>query len=339
MMIVTGANGFIAAYLVAYLAKRGAGELFVVDDFPSIRDKVSSSQAPAEVRHDFPDAVKGYADLSRIGEVLAGQAGRFTGIYHLGACSDTTATDRQYIMANNLEYTRTLWRWCTEHGKPFVYASSAATYGDGSNGYDDRKDPHRYKPLNLYGESKQLFDLWALEQKEAPPRWAGVKYFNVFGPGESHKGRMASVAFHTYNKIKETGGMKLFKSHLPGVADGEQKRDFIHVADAVAATVHLMKTPVTATAPNGLYNIGTGLARTFKDLATAVFTAQGLEPKIEYIPMPEDLRGKYQYFTQATTEKLARSGFAYPMRSLEQGVKEYVDYLGQSEQDRRRLPG
>jgi ADP-L-glycero-D-manno-heptose 6-epimerase len=231
------------------------------------------------------------------------------------------------MLSNNLEYTRTLWHWCTRAEVPFVYASSAATYGDGAKGFDDESDPSHLAPLNLYGKSKHLFDLWALEQVTTPPRWAGLKYFNVYGPRESHKGRMASVAYHAYCQIRDGGRVRLFKSHRDGIPDGGQQRDFVFVEDAVAATLHFWTQPPSPDSPNGLYNIGTGQARSFADLARAVFTARRLEPAIDYIPMPEDLRERYQYFTQARNTKLQRAGYEQPFHSIEDGVAKYVAWL------------
>ncbi|MGH7252656.1 MAG: ADP-glyceromanno-heptose 6-epimerase, partial [Nitrospiraceae bacterium] len=266
-------------------------------------------------------------DKDHLGRWLDEEGASVEAIIHQGACSDTTLRDRNYVIAVNTDYTRMLWQWCTRAGKPLVYASSAATYGDGLQGYDDRADPGMLKPMNLYGESKQLFDLWALDQVHTPPRWAGLKYFNVYGPREAHKGRMASVAFHAYQQIRESGRVTLFTSYQKEYADGGQRRDFVYVGDAVEATLHLLETPVSAQAPNGLYNVGTGQARTFADLAGAVFAAVGRDPVIEYIPMPEDLRDRYQYFTQARIDKLRHSGFTRPFRSIEEGVRDYVAYL------------
>jgi len=272
--------------------------------------------------------VEGCLDLDDLLGWLQREGSAVKGVIHLGACSDTTVSDRAYVMSRNFEYTRSLWQWCTKTGRPLVYASSAATYGDGSAGYDDQTDPRGYWPLNLYGESKQRFDLWALEQPNGPPRWAGIKYFNVFGPNEGHKGRMASVAFHAFHQIEKTGQVRLFQSHREGIPHGGQRRDFVYVADAVDATLHLFDTPAESDAPNGLYNVGTGVARSFADLARAVFAALDRDSNIEYIPMPEDIREKYQYFTQAAIAKLRRSGFDRPFRSIEKGVLEYVrDYL------------
>jgi ADP-L-glycero-D-manno-heptose 6-epimerase len=266
-------------------------------------------------------------DARQLAGWLETDGGAVEAIIHMGACSDTTQSDRAFITAVNTEYTRTLWQWCTRAARPLIYASSAATYGDGSAGYDDRVDPRIYRPLNLYGQSKQDFDLWALAEKQTPPRWAGLKFFNVYGPREGHKGRMASVALHAYDEILATGKARLFKSHRPDFPDGGQKRDFIFVAAAVAAVLHFLDTPAAAAAPNGLYNVGTGKARTFADLVTAVFTALGRPANIEFFPMPEDLRGKYQYFTQAETTKLRAAGFGHKMHEVEEGVAEYVQFL------------
>ncbi len=323
MWIVTGANGFIGTNLVRALNDAGRGEVVAVDRFDPPR---------------YTDAmdVAERVDMDDLRAWLDGDADAVDGIYHLGACSDTTVTDRDYVMRVNFEYSQMLWDWCTEHGRPLVYASSAATYGDGSNGFDDQADPEQYTPMNLYGESKHRFDLWALERADAghaPPRWAGVKYFNVYGPFEQHKGRMASMGYHWFNQVRDTGEARLFKSYREGYADGEQRRDFIYVKDAVDATVHLMTAPPEPPEPpepsaagvaNGLYNIGTGEARTFADLARAVFAAMGREPKLVMIDMPEDLRGQYQYFTQATTAKLRAAGFTRPFMTVEQGMADYV---------------
>lgn len=333
MFIVTGANGFIGSNLVRSLTLR-AEAILHVDDYPALRGNSSPTDAvPAELRYEAHKVAR-YLDLHDLPRWLEehGESSGIRGIFHLGACSDTTVTDRDYVMKRNFDYTRRLWAWCAAEDVPLIYASSAATYGDGSQGYDDQADPAIYRPLNLYGESKQRFDLWALEQRpgvgNSPPRWAGLKYFNVYGPRESHKGRMASVVFHAYNQIRATGKVKLFQSHREGVPDGGQQRDFVFVGDAVAMTLHLFDTPPSEdAAPNGLYNAGTGQARTFADLARATFAAMGREPDIEYIPMPEDLRGKYQYFTQADMEKLKRSGYTGPFRSIEEGVAAYVQWL------------
>jgi ADP-L-glycero-D-manno-heptose 6-epimerase len=312
MIVVTGAAGFIGSNIVAALNAAGQDDILAADN--------SEVHAATGNLHDLRIAM--FLPKDDLAHFLRSNVRDVESVIHMGACSDTTATDRDFMMRNNFEYTRTLWDWCAQHGKRFVYASSAATYGDGSAGYDDESDPHIFKPLNLYGESKQLFDLHALAQKKCPAGWAGLKFFNVFGPREKHKGRMASVAFHSFNQIKASGKVKLFESDREGIPHGGQRRDFIYVKDCVAAVLHFLNAPEKQV--NGLYNVGTGTARSFADLATAVFRAMELEPKIEYIPMPGDLKGKYQYFTQATTAKLRASGFTQPFHSLEDGVADYV---------------
>ncbi len=251
-------------------------------------------------------------------------------IIHMGAISATTERDFNKLVEANIHYSQDLWSWCTEHKVPFFYASSAATYGDGSAGYDDVSIDN-LRPLNGYGYSKHFFDQWVLKQppENSPPAWAGFKFFNVYGPNEYHKERMASVAFHTFNQFKETGTMKLFKGTKAGIADGEQQRDFVYVKDCANIVAHFLSKSFTKKpASNGIYNIGTGQARTFKDLATNVMENMGKAPHITYIDMPEDLRGKYQYFTEAPMAKLRTAGYAAPMSSLEDGVKDYVqNYL------------
>ncbi|GMV83587.1 MAG: hypothetical protein AMXMBFR7_47710 [Planctomycetota bacterium] len=320
MRVVTGANGFIGANLAAALLARGERRMAVVDVFGAAAPRYPDALGEAE--RVERDALEPW--LERHGAAV-------TGVLHLGACSDTTATDRAFMLRNNLEYTRMLWNFCTRRAVPFVYASSAATYGDGAQGFDDESDPRQLRPLNLYGESKQLFDLWALEQELAPPRWAGLKFFNVYGPRETHKGRMASVAFHAWKQIRAEGEVKLFRSHREGVPDGGQQRDFVYVADAESVCRYFLETPASAASPNGLYNVGTGQARSFADLAHAVFAALGREPRIRFVPMPEDLREKYQYFTQAKTAKLRRAGYAAPFASLEGGVADYIRQLETAE--------
>ena len=314
-IVVTGAAGFIGANLVAELQARGQQNILAVD---VSRDATPylAALAPSEFcpRDELP------AWLER-------RASTVSAILHMGACSDTTNTDRAFMLRNNLEYTRTLWHFCAGHGARFIYASSAATYGDGSNGYDDNSDPNSLKPLNIYGESKHLFDLWALEQTKTPPVWAGLKFFNVYGPHEEHKGRMASVALHSFNQINQSGKMKLFASDRPGIPDGGQQRDFVYVKDVVNAVLFCMDAGPKQFAfarGNHLFNVGTGHARTFADFVCAVFKALNLPPNIEFIPMPEDLKGKYQYFTKARMEKLRALGFPTPPTSIEDGVRDYV---------------
>ena len=250
-------------------------------------------------------------------------------IFHLGACSSTTERDADYLLENNYRYTRLLCEWSLQHGVRFIYASSAATYGDGSNGYSDTTPLKELRPLNMYGFSKHMLDLWA--QKHAYfDRIVGLKYFNVYGPYESHKGDMRSMVHKAYGQILQTGKVRLFKSYRPEYADGEQMRDFIYVKDAVAVTLHFLEHRQAG----GLFNCGTGQARSWKDLMSAVFTAMKLVPQIEFIEMPEILRGKYQYFTQADMAKLRAAGYTAPFTSLEDAVREYVKFL-----TRKRRPG
>ena len=247
----------------------------------------------------------------------------------MGACSATTEKDGDYLMSNNYGYSKKLWEFCAARQINYVYASSAATYGAGELGYNDDVTPEELKklmPLNKYGYSKKIFDDWAFKQKITPKQWAGTKFFNVYGPQEYHKGRMASMVFHTFNQYKENGGVKLFKSHKEGYKDGEQLRDFVYLKDVVDVLYFLLTEKIES----GVYNIGTGEARSFLDLSMATMRAASNNPKlaqedvIEFIPMPEDLRGRYQYFTQATMEKLKRAGYTKEFHSLEDGIKDYV---------------
>lgn len=249
-------------------------------------------------------------------------------VFHLGARTDTTEFDRDIFDRLNLDYTKNIWNICVEFGLPLVYASSAATYGLGENGYeDDESKIPLLQPLNPYGDSKNDFDKWALAQERAPYFWAGLKFFNVYGPNEYHKGRMASVIFHTYNQIKKTGEMKLFQSHHPEFRDGEQMRDFVYVKDVIDVLYFLMHHRKDS----GIYNLGSGKARTFLDLATNTFKAMGEPVKIQFVPTPEDIRDKYQYFTEATMEKLKSLGYPKDFYTLEDGVEDYVkNYLSKN---------
>jgi ADP-L-glycero-D-manno-heptose 6-epimerase len=312
MIVITGAAGFIGSCLVGKLNQMGHRNLLLADDFMSRPDK-----APNLADKSYIARVHRWNFL----EWLERSHDDVTFVFHMGARTDTTEKDWAIFEELNLNYSKQLWEICARHRIPLVYASSAATYGGGELGYDDRHDiVSHLKPLNPYGVSKNEFDKWALEQAEAPPFWAGLKFFNVYGPNEYHKGRMASVVLHTYRQIRETGRMKLFRSHREGIADGHQQRDFIYVQDVVDICYFLM----IHQAPNGLYNIGTGQARTFLDLAGATFRALGLEPQIDFIDTPADIRDTYQYFTQANMAKLRAAGYQRPFWSLEDGVGEYV---------------
>jgi ADP-L-glycero-D-manno-heptose 6-epimerase len=315
-VIVTGGTGFIGSVLVWELNRRGCSHV-VIADFPTQNEKCANL---AGLR---------YADIVEPAELPArlasGSLGNLDCIFHLGACSSTTETNEKYLRENNYEYSRNLAEWALKAGVRFVYASSAATYGDGSAGMDD-SDPgqlERLRPLNLYGQSKQWMDLHAWREGWLD-RIVGLKYFNVFGPNEHHKGDMRSVVCKSYSEVLTTGAIRLFRSYRPQYRDGEQRRDFLYVKDAVAMTLHFAANP----AANGIFNIGSGKARTWNELARAVFAALGREPRIEYIDMPESIRDKYQYFTQADIHKLLATGYDQPITSLEDAVRDYVvNYL------------
>lgn len=318
MIVVTGAAGFIGSYVTGYLNRKGLTDLVLVDAFnntskqPNLTGKQFSKQIERDTFINWFD--QNAADIKLV--------------IHLGARTDTTEFNRQIFDELNLEYTKAIWNICTQNSIPLIYASSAATYGDGNLGFsDDHSIVSQLKPLNPYGESKQAFDLWALAQTNTPPFWVGLKFFNVYGPNEYHKGRMASVVLHTFKQIQETGQMTLFRSHNPEYKDGEQLRDFIYVADVAQIIYFFMNHPQV---PNGLYNVGTGEARTFIDLASATFNALGLEPNINFKDTPEDIRDKYQYYTQAEMSKLRAAGYTADFTSLEDGITDYVqNYLQQ----------
>ena len=311
MIVITGAAGFIGSCLAGKLNNKGISDLILVDDFKREDKKgntANKSYSQLVERDVFANWLKKYHDKVKF-------------IYHIGARTDTAEFDRAVFDLLNLGYSRMIWKACARYQIPLVYASSAATYGMGELGYEDRHDiVARLKPLNPYGESKNEFDKWVLKQKEAPPFWTGMKFFNVYGPNEYHKGRMASVIFHAFHQVRKTGKVRLFRSHRPDFEDGKQLRDFVYVKDVVDVLYFLMRQK----AAPGLYNLGTGKARTFLDLAGATFHAMDLEQKIEFIDTPEDIRNKYQYFTEASMDKLRRAGYDYPFYSLEEGIEEYV---------------
>lgn len=313
--IVTGGAGFIGCNVVAALNARGHEDILVVDalDEPGKRDNLDS------VRY------KDYMEKDAFRQAfLANRIAPPTTVFHLGACSSTTEMDEDYLNDNNLLYTQQLCEWCLANNVRFIYASSAATYGDGALGYsDDESLIQNFKPLNPYGQSKQDFDLWARERGYLH-RIVGLKYFNVYGPRENHKGEMRSVVHKAYGWIRDTGVLSLFKSYHPDYADGEQDRDFIYVRDAVDVTLYFHDHPDVA----GLFNCGTGQARTWVDLGKAIFAALGKEPRIKMIDMPETLRERYQYHTQADISKLRANGFTQRFMSIEEGVNDYVrNYL------------
>ncbi|NRA13130.1 MAG: ADP-glyceromanno-heptose 6-epimerase [Crocinitomicaceae bacterium] len=315
MIIVTGAAGFIGSCLVSRLNKAGHEDVVVVDDFSKTeKDKnLIGKSITAKVGRD--GFIKWLEDF--------GSEVDF--IYHMGARTDTTEFDVSIFDELNLNYSKDIWNLCVKYKIPLVYASSAATYGLGEHGYKDNHDViSKLKPLNPYGDSKNDFDKWILTQTEFPPFWAGLKFFNVYGPNEFHKGRMASVIFHAFNQIGKTGGMKLFRSHNPDYTDGGQLRDFVYVKDVVEVCHYLMESSPTS----GIYNLGSGTARTFLDLTKNTFKAMGVEEDISFIDTPKDIRDKYQYFTEADITKLVESGFDKGFRTLEEGVADYVqNYL------------
>jgi len=316
MIIVTGAAGFIGSALVGELIRRGWQDIVAVDDF----------SRPLKAPNLLKKPLTAKVERSDFFTWLEANEHQVQFIFHLGARTDTTEFDTAIFDELNVRYSQRVWEACVKHGIPLVYASSAATYGGGELGYSDRDDalPFRLKPLNPYGDSKNKFDKWALRQEQKPFFWAGLKFFNVFGPNEYHKGRMASVVFHAFNQIRETGGMKLFRSHRPEYKDGEQQRDFIYVKDLCDVCLYLMEHRKHS----GLYNLGSGTARTFRDLARATFAAMGKEERISFVDTPADIRDKYQYFTEADMRKLREIGYERPFTSLEDGVGDYVrNYL------------
>jgi ADP-L-glycero-D-manno-heptose 6-epimerase len=308
-LLVTGAAGFIGGRFAAACLERGM-QVVAVDRADQFRARPELAAIPFQQIVDRDELIA-WLDATR--PALAG-------IVHLGACTDTTASDSAYLARVNTDYSKALWRHAVRESLPFVYASSAATYGDGSRGYDDDEAGiPKLVPLNPYAESKQRFDLFALAEEArgaAPPCWSGFKLFNVYGYGERHKGRMSSMVLQAFDQIRATGTLRLFRSHKPGVADGEQKRDFVAVEDVVDALQFASSQPLA----RGIYNLGTGRARTFLELAHAAFAALGRPPRIEFVDMPESLRPQYQYFTEARMEKLRAAGWTRPSTPLEQGV-------------------
>ncbi len=313
--IVTGGAGFIGNNIVKALNARGCTDILVVDHL----------NHPAKKKNLERVSFREYMDRADFRELLRrGGAPAVSGVFHLGACSSTTETDEAYLRDNNFQYTCDLCEWSLQTGARFVYASSAATYGDGSKGYSDSDSvTPTLEPLNLYGKSKQWFDLWAMGNG-ALKKIAGLKYFNVYGPGEDHKGEMRSVVNKAYSQVLRDRKITLFRSHRPDYNDGGQDRDFVFVEDAVAVSLFLYDNPHIS----GLFNCGVGRARTWIDLARALFTAAGIPPKIEFIDMPESIRDKYQYHTCAEMEKLRKAGYSAPFVEIEEGVGRYVrDYL------------
>ncbi|MFT6849886.1 MAG: ADP-L-glycero-D-manno-heptose 6-epimerase [Sphingobacteriales bacterium] len=315
MIVVTGAAGFIGSYLVGLLNANRFFDVVAVDDFsfPEKNKNLEGRSLTEKVERENFD------------QWLDKNHEQVQFIFHLGARTDTTEFDKSIFDKLNLNYSKMVWEKCINYGLPLVYASSAATYGEGELGYDDNHSiVNSLKPLNPYGESKNDFDKWVLSQNESPYFWAGLKFFNVYGPNEFHKGRMASVIFHAFHQINQSGKMKLFKSHRPDFGDGEQSRDFVYVRDLCEVCFFLMNHRKDS----GIYNMGAGKARSFNALVNATFAAMDKRSEIEYIPTPEDIRDKYQYFTEANMAKIRKIGYDKPFTSLEDGVKDYVqNYL------------
>ncbi|WEK35423.1 MAG: ADP-glyceromanno-heptose 6-epimerase [Candidatus Pseudobacter hemicellulosilyticus] len=320
MIVVTGAAGFIGSCLVSFLNEKGYENLVLVDDFhrndklPNLDHKQFREKIERETFFDWLQTTNPPVEF----------------IFHIGARTDTTEFDYSIHEHLNVEYSRKIWNYCTAHKVPVVYASSAATYGAGEFGYDDDHElPYKLKPLNPYGVSKNEVDKWALQEAAQPPFWAGLKFFNVYGPNEYHKGRMASVTWHSFNQIRDNGLVKLFRSHRPDFKDGQQLRDFVYVKDVLNVCYWLLEQWDNGNkVPNGLYNLGTGKARSFEDLVKATFAGIDRHAHIEFIDMPEDIRDKYQYFTEANMAKLKNAGYTEPFYSLEDGVDDYVrNYL------------
>jgi ADP-L-glycero-D-manno-heptose 6-epimerase len=311
MIVVTGAAGFIGSCLLAGLREAGYADLVAVDDFsrddklPNLEGKPLTARVPRDAF--FPWLRDNHRSVQFV--------------FHLGARTDTTESDRSIFQHLNVDYSKRVWECCAEFGLPLVYASSAATYGLGDQGFEDNHSViQNLAPLNPYGESKNAFDLWAIAQEKQPPFWQGLKFFNVYGPNEYHKGRMASVVFHAFNQIRDSGAIRLFRSHHPDYADGGQLRDFIYVKDVVDVCLFLMENRGNS----GIYNLGTGRARTFLDLAKAIFAAMGAEEDIQFIDTPADIRDKYQYYTEANMAKLRGIGYDRPFTTIEDGVGDYV---------------
>jgi ADP-L-glycero-D-manno-heptose 6-epimerase len=313
MIIVTGAAGFIGSCLVSRLNEEGFKDIVVVDDFSNdqknknLEGKIYSQKVH---RDEFIHWLRENHKLTQF-------------VFHIGARTDTTEFDVKIFDRLNLNYSKEVWNCCLEFGLPMVYASSAATYGAGEHGYnDDHEIIPQLKPLNPYGASKNDFDIWAIQQVKKPYFWAGLKFFNVYGPNEFHKGRMASVIFHTFNQVTNTGKVKLFRSHRDDYEDGKQLRDFVYVKDVTSVCMFLMLDRKHS----GIYNLGTGQARAFLDLANATFDAMNKPSDIEFIDIPSDIRNTYQYFTEANMSKLREAGYDKPFHTLEEGVHDYVKH-------------
>ncbi len=318
-VVVTGGAGFIGSCLVRKLNEQGIDDIIVVDigNENKASDNLKNKKFTDYIERDT------FLDLAKSDKLDKS----IDMIVHLGACADTTETDRQYLTKNNYLYSKQLAQWSLKNDKRFLYASSAATYGAGELGYSDNDEiSPRLRPLNEYGRSKQIFDLWVLENK-LQEKLVGFKFFNVYGPNEYHKADMRSMVNKGYHQIKETGKLRLFKSHKRGYGDGQQKRDFIYIKDALEMVWYFIYNPAT----NGIFNIGTACAHTWNELAFALFTALGLERNIEYFDMPDNIKYHYQYFTEADLSKLRRAGCDHKITDINEAVKDYVKYLDKAE--------
>ncbi len=319
-IILTGAAGFIGSCMLQFLNDQGFDNIIIVDDF-GVEEKRKNWE-----NKTYSKAVERLSLFNWLDE----NKNTPSIFIHLGARTDTTEFDYAVHATLNVEYSKNVWNYCVEKNIPLIYASSAATYGDGAFGYDDNHElPYKLEPLNPYGKSKNEFDKWALQQPQSPQYWTGLKFFNVYGPNEAHKGRMASVIWHSFNQIKNTGVVKLFKSHRSDFEDGKQLRDFVYVKDLIQVIFWVTEKMMEESwIQNGLYNLGTGQARSFEDLVKATFTGLDLDSNIEFIDMPLDIRDKYQYFTEANMCKLRSVGYNNEFYSLENGVEDYVrNYL------------
>lgn len=320
MIIVTGANGFIGSAMVWELNQKGIKDIVCVDTVGlDERNVLKKRQYSLFLKKD---------ELWKFLETDEAKQ-KITWIIHMGACSSTTETNKEFLWENNTYYTQRIFEWCAEQGKSLIYASSAATYGAGELGFDDTLDSEKLRPLNLYGESKVLFDRWAVKQTKTPPHWYGLKFFNVFGPNEYHKDTMSSVAYKAFHQIQKKNSLGLFKSYNPQFKDGEQMRDFVYVKDVTGWMAELMdKRP-----QNGIYNMGFGKPRTWLDLAKSVFSASGREMKIDWLEMPDNIKNQYQYFTEAKTDKWQAQGLSAPKWPLEKAVADYVkNYLASGDE-------
>lgn len=321
MIIVTGATGFIGSVLVWELNQHGLTDVVCVDT-------VSPAERPAPLKDrtysKFLSKDELWAFLERPETIASCEA-----VLHMGACSSTVEMNVAFLNENNVEYTRRLWNWCTEHSKKYVYASSAAVYGGGEHGFDDATSPEVFKPLNPYGESKAAFDRWAVKQTKTPPLWMGLRFFNVYGPNEAHKGFMSSVVYKAFNEISSSGRLRLFRSHRPEFEDGKQLRDFVYVKDVSRWMHEILVKPGMK---SGIYNMGYGHARTWLDLATSAFAAMERPLAIDWIDIPLEMRERYQYFTEAKMDRLMALGLSAPKWSLERGVEDYIrNYLAKGE--------